>query len=117
MLLGGLLGEGVAVTVERLPEGATDAHGNPAPGEWAPEEVVGVLPQPGGTSDLDASRPEGVSVDMTFHFPKGYTASLKGCRIAYGGRTYRVIGDPQPHVADLTPGPWNRAVQTEAVDG
>lgn len=77
--------------------------------------VSGVLPQPGGSSDLEAARPDGVRVAMTFHWPKADRASLKGCRIEYGGREYRVIGDPQPYA--FAPGPFDRAVETEAVDG
>lgn len=112
-----MLIHGVAVTVERPGTPTTDSHGDPVAGEWSTVTVENVLPQPGGTADLDESRPEGVRVDMTFHFPKAYTASLKGCRIAHNGGRYRVIGDPQPYLADATPGAWNRAVETEAVNG
>lgn len=112
-----MLLSGVEVAVERPGEPSTDAHGNQVPGAASTETIENVLTQPGSTADLDSSRPEGVSVDMTFHFPKGYTGSLKGCRIVYGGRAYRVIGDPQPYLDALTPGEWNRPVETEAVDG
>ncbi len=108
---------GCEVEVLRRSAGALDAHGNAAPGEWAAETVQNVLPQPGGTSDLDAARPNGAAVAMTFHFPKSYAGSLKGCRIAYGGREYRVIGDPRPYLAADTPGEWDRAVECEACDG
>lgn len=112
-----MLLSGVTVTVLRRERSGTDAHGNPAYGEWTGTEVGNVLPQPGGTSDLDASRPEGAKVDMTFHFPKAYAEPLKGCRLSYAGRTYRVIGDPQPYLDGLTPGEWDRPVETEAVHG
>lgn len=79
--------------------------------------VSNVIPQPGATENLDETRPEGVTADMTFHFPKTYTESLKGARIRYREREYSVIGDPQPYLDANTPGDWNRAVETEVCDG
>lgn len=104
------------VEVVRRTESGADRFGAPTY-ETETEQVSGVLPQPGGTSDVGAERPEGVRVDMTFHFPKGYGKSLKGCEVVYGGRSYRVVGDPQPYVEENTPGPWDLTVETEAVDG
>lgn len=108
---------GCAVEVLRRSTGAVDAHGNEVPGEWVSEPVANVLPQPGATSDLEASRPNGVTVSMTFHFPKTYTASLRGCMIMYGGREYTVIGDPQPYLDENCPGEWNRPVECGVCDG
>lgn len=108
---------GCAVEVLRRSPDTVDAHGNEVPGEWVPEPVANVLPQPGGTADLEASRQNGVTVSMTFHFPKTYTASLRDCLIRYGGRDYPVIGDPQPYLDANCPGEWNRAVECEASDG
>ena len=107
---------GVDVTVTRRVETGADRYNAPVYGEEA-ETVANVLPQPGATSDLDASRPEGARVAMTFHFPKSYAKSLKGCTVTYGGRDYRVIGDPQPYLDANTPGEWDRAAECEAVDG
>lgn len=106
----------VTVRVVRRVRSGTDAYGGPL---WRDEEeeVPGVLVTPGSTSDLEASRPEGSTVTMTFHFPKGYGRALKGCSIEYGGGTYRVVGDPRPYIAEGTPGPWGLVVGTEAVDG
>ena len=80
-------------------------------------DVDGVLVSPGATSDLDASRPEGVRVVYTIHFPRGYGKTLKGCLVQYLGDTYRIIGDPQPYMGDGTPGPWDMAAEVERVDG
>ena len=88
-----------------------------APLEPATDEVPGVLPQPGGTSDLSEDRPEGVEVAMTFHWPKSDRRSLRRCLVRYGGRTYRVVGDPQPYVDANCPGRFYRAVACEAADG
>lgn len=108
---------GEAATVLRRSAASTDSHGNAVYGAWEGEDVQNVLAQPGATSDLDSSRPEGARIAMTFHFPKAYTASLKGCKVSYGGREYAVVGDPQPYTGANTPGPWDRAAECEACDG
>lgn len=108
---------GVEVTLSIPGAPARDAHGNMVGGDPREVAVGNVVPQPGRCADLDATRPEGARVAMTFHFPKTYAGSLKGCTVAYGGREYRVIGDPQPFPPHLCPGDHDRAVETEAVDG
>lgn len=106
------------VTVLRPnPTGAADPFGAPVEGESVEEAVDGVLVTPGATADLDPSRPEGVRVAYTVHFPKGYDKSLRGCSVVIGGKVYRVIGDPKPYMADGTPGPWDMAAEVEVVDG
>ena len=97
--------------------GATDPFGAPVGGAPVEEAVDGVLITPGATADLDPSRPDGVRVAYTVHFPKGYGKSLRGCSVLIGGEAYRVIGDPKPYMADGTPGPWAMAAEVEAVDG
>ena len=79
--------------------------------------MSGVLLAPGATADLDASRPEGVRVAYTVHFPKGYGKSLRGCSVVIENHKYRVIGDPKPYMGDGVPGPWDMAAEVEAVDG
>lgn len=107
----------VTVAVLRPGESSVDAHGNVVRTSDLREQVGGVLARPGGTSSLEASRPEGAKVDMTFDFPKGYALPVKGCRIEHAGRTYRVVGNPQPHAAANCPGPFGLTVECEAVDG
>lgn len=102
------------VTVERPFAAGHDAHGC-AVTEYGSEQVRGVLAQPNGTSDLDAERPDGVKASFVFHFPKSYEASLKGCRVLYRGRRWRVVGDPQKLPA--APGPFDRSAAAEACDG
>lgn len=109
--------KGVSVEVLRPSAPAVDAHGNEVCGGTVVETVADVLPQPGGTADLAASRPDGVTVAMTFHFPKAYAEPLRGCSVRYGAREYAVIGDPQPYLDGNCPGAWNRAVECEACDG
>lgn len=108
------------VTVIRPGETTRDRFGNDVPGADVLEVVGDVLVTPGPCSDMDASRPEGVVVALTLHFPKGYDSSLRGCSVRLGGPwggTYRVIGDPQPYMDANTPTRWNRPVEVEAADG
>lgn len=111
---------GTTVTVLRPSVVGTDRLGNPVPGEPGAEQVGNVLVAPGPTADMEASRPEGVTVAYTLHFPKAYAGSLRGCYVRlpqpWSG-TYRVVGDPRPYMDENTPGSWDRPVEVEAADG
>ena len=114
---------GETVFLLRPVEGEPDAMGEPSL-TWARESVENVLPDPGSSGmasgssrDLDASRPDGVLTSMTFHFPKSYEAGLRGCKVEWRGRVFRVVGDPVPYAEGNAPGRWNRAVGCEACDG
>ena len=112
--------KGTTVTVMRPSSTVRDRFGNDVPGEPVPETVPAVVVAPGGTADMEAARPDGVTVAYTLHFPKTYTASLEGCSVAlpapWGGE-YLVIGDPRPYMDENTPGRWNRPVEVEAAHG
>lgn len=108
---------GTTVTVLRPTTGGADALGSPVPGEPGREEVSGVLPQPGATSDLDASRPEGTEATVTFHWPRGYGRSLRRCLVEWAGETWRVVGDPRPYLGADVPGPWDMEVEAVLVHG
>ena len=113
----GLL-QGEQVVVERVVSPGVDAFGDPLPGQWVPEMVYDVLVAPGGRTDLDASRPEGVEVKWTLHFPKGYPATLRGARVVVRGlEPAFVVGDPQHYTAENTPGAWSMPVELTAVRG
>ena len=108
---------GIEVTVLR-PTRTTDRLGNEVDGEPEREQVENVLVAPGPTADMEASRPDGVTVALTLHFPKTYTASLEGCSVelsAPWAGTYRVIGNPMPYMR--SPGQWNRPVEVEMAHG
>lgn len=111
---------GVSVTVSRPGKAVRDRFGNDVPGTPVTETVAGVVIAPGATDDMEASRPEGVTVAYTLHFPKTYTASLEGCSVtlpAPWAGDYRVVGDPRPYMDANTPGEWNRPVEVEEAHG
>lgn len=97
-----------------------DRFGNYVPGTPTTETVDDVLVSPGATSDLEASRPEGVQVAYTLHFPKSYTGNLEGCTVTlpepWAG-DYRVIGDPRAYIDDNTPTRWHMPVEVERAHG
>lgn len=93
-----------------------DDLGEPTLAEPTHDEVRCVV-CPGATSDMDATRPEGVTVAYTLHFPKTYAGSLRGCSVEVRGETYDVVGDPQRTTGAATPGPWNLAVEVTRADG
>lgn len=112
---------GATVTVSRPGTVvANDRLGNPVRGETTTQAVSDVLIQPGATDDMEASRPDGVTVAFTLHFPKTFVGSLEGCEVTlpspWGG-TYRVIGNPQPFMSSNCPTRWNRTVEVEEAHG
>ena len=112
--------KGVTVTVSTPNEAGTDRYGEPIYGTPTQATVDNVLVDPVGTSDLEAARVEGDRVDLTLHFPKTWTASLRGCTVtlpAPWAGTYRVVGDPKPYMDANTPTPWHMPVGVVAVDG
>lgn len=111
---------GVSVTVVRPTYSGTDRFGNPVHGLATSEQVDNVLVSPGGTDDLEAARPQGVTVDYTLHFPKGYSTSLEGCSVTLPlpwECTCRVIGDPRPYIDANTPTAWHLPVEVEVAHG
>lgn len=104
-----------AVTVVR-PTVTRDDLGEIAEGEPVREDVHCVV-CPGATSDMDATRPEGVTVSYTLHFPKTYTGDLRGCSVEVRGERYDVVGDPQRTTGAATPGPFDMAAEVTRADG
>lgn len=106
---------GEAVTVIR-PVVERDGLGEPTYGEPARTDLMAVV-TPGATADLDADRPEGVSVAFTVHLPKTYRDPVRGCEVELRGERFRVVGDPKPYTPASTPGPWNYPVEVTRADG
>lgn len=109
-----LRGEVVAVL---RPNVAYDDLGEPVSGEPMRTEVADVLVTPGATSDMDATRPNGVTVSYTLGFPKSFQEPLRGCTVEVRGRPYEVVGDPQPLTPGNVPGPYNYTVEVTRSDG
>lgn len=111
--------QGASVIVHAPTAATVDRFGN-VESTWTSYTVDDVLIAPGATADLEASRPEGVQVAYSLHFPKTFSESLEGCKIElpapYGG-VYRVIGKPSPYMGANTPTRWNTPVEVERADG
>lgn len=108
---------GESITLKRRYAGAVDEFGNERVEYRQAFSVNNVLVAPSSSQDLGPERPDGDATVMTFHFPKTYIGSLKGCLIGWKGAWWEVIGDPQPYARDSTPGVWNRPVQARLVKG
>lgn len=108
--------QGEAVTVIRRTCGR-DELGEPTEPVEEREEVANVVVYPGSTSDLDASRPEGVKVAFTLCFPKTYGGELRGCSVLVRGTEYDVVGNPKRYTAANTPGDWNLTAEVGRTDG
>lgn len=112
---------GTTASVMLRDRSARDSFGNDVEA-YLPPVDVDVCVQPGTCADLDDTRPEGVRVALTVHFPKTWAGSLRGAKVALGGRwegEYRVVGDPKPYDERNCPQgvPWNMPVEVEAADG
>lgn len=109
---------GETVEVWAYVDAGRDALNNPVR-SWQVEAVVGnVLVAPADTSDVVSSvRPDGTEVVLQLHFPKGYSASLRGRRVKVRGVFYQVVGNPVAYMEDMTPGPWCMPVQAATVEG
>ena len=117
---------GVSITVLRPTCGGRDRFGDAAEGVPKPETVDDVLIAPGGeagsTEDLEAARTDGDSLSLQVHFPKGYTAELRGCELMLPEpwarfNPYRVVGQPMPYIDANTPTRWNRPVKAVSARG
>lgn len=111
--------KGTEVTVIRPSATGYDRLNNPVV-EFTEESVSNVLVSPGSTDDMAASRPEGVTVAYTLHFPKSYTNDLEGCKVTLPSPwtgTYEVVGKPGRYMQENTPTPWNMPVEVAAAHG
>lgn len=85
---------------------------------YAQSTVDDVLVDPSKGADvLSNTRLDGTRAYLTLHFPKTFTAPLRGCKVVVRGKEYRVIGDPAPYTDANTPTRWHMPVDVEVVDG
>lgn len=110
---------GERVRVERPVDTGETTPGGNAVVEWVGEDVDDVLVAPGPRNDLvESTRPDGVRIAWTLHFPKGYPATLRGARISVRGQDpCRVVGDPQHYTEANTPGRWSMPVELAGREG
>lgn len=108
--------EGQTVVVELASATATDPFGNPVK-TFETLEVENVLAQPVSTDDLGPERPNGITIDVRFFFPKTFDRDLTGARITWGGHTFNVLGTPLQLPPDLTPGIWGLKAEGAKTDG
>lgn len=93
-----------------------DEIGEPTYGEPVRTEVPGCFVQPGSTSDMDATRPDGVTVAATVYMrDPGF--NLRGCELEVRGRLYEVVGDPFQSTPGNVPGGRNLQVEVTWADG
>ena len=87
---------------------------------WTDEPLENVLFGRPTTEQMDeAMRLYSVEISYTLGIPKTYQDSLRGCMVyrPRDGKTYRVLGDPQPIPIENCPTPWNREASAVIVDG
>lgn len=111
---------GIVARVSLRERTARDGFGNAVESYSEPIDVPNVLVQPGACADLDSTRPEGVRVSLTLHFPRGFAERLRGAKVALPAPwkgEYSVVGDPMPYAESLCPGPWSMPVEVVACDG
>lgn len=113
---------GLNVTVEPRVRNARDGFGNDVEAYGVPGTVANVVVQPGACEDFDETRPEGVRVAYTLHFPKTFTGDLRGARVTLPepyawGNPYHVVGVPSPYMDANCPTDWHMPAEVEAVDG
>lgn len=111
--LGLIAGETVTIV---SPSVELDDLGEPTYGEPVRTTLKGCIVQPGSTADLDATRPNGVTVAFTVYMTDP-GLSLRGCSIELRGETYEVVGDPKPSTAANVPGGRNLQVEVTRADG
>lgn len=113
---------GRTVTVLTPTSSTTDRFGEPVPGTPTEQIVDNVLIVPGSSRNLDATRPDGVTVAFTLHFPKTYSGDLRGCSVVLDGEyagEYQVVGMAYSYQKENCPPglPWYMEVEVGVVYG
>lgn len=101
---------GETVQVELIERGGRDAFGNDIEAYAAPVSVENVLVGRGNAYDeAEQGRPDAIRTDISFCFPREWSADLREAVITRKGKRYVVVGDPVEYTdANLPPGiAWN----------
>lgn len=110
-------GETVYVSLLTVAGDARDRMGNPTRSYAEPAAVANVVVVPATEDELDATRPDGIRVTYTLHFPRGYAQDLRGAKVTVRGDEFRVVGDPKPYTEANVRGPWTMPVRVGRHDG
>lgn len=108
---------GETVYVSLLTSGPEDRLGNQTDVHSAPKRVENVVVVPSTDDEVDATRPDGIRVIYTLHFPRGYGQNLRGAIVTVRGEDLRVAGDPKPYTEANVRGPWTMPVMVGRHDG
>ena len=102
-------------TVLSPAKGAPDAFNAPAV-TWTEAWEGRVVVAPTTGEDLTATnRPLGTRSRLTLHFPATMTAPLRGCRVSLRGKTWRVVGAPEPYTRGVRG--YRMPVEVEVIEG
>lgn len=108
---------GETVYVSLLERGEDDRLGNPSRSYSEASAVGNVVVVPSTSDDSSYLRPDGIRVTYTLHFPRGYSADLRGAKVTVRGNEYRVVGEPAPYTESNVRGPWTMPVEVGRFDG
>lgn len=108
---------GETVSVSLVTGSTTGRLGGSVPTYGKPADVANVLVVPSTGDESDYLRPEGVRVDYTLHFPRGYDSDLRGAIVTVRGETFRVVGEPHSYTEANVMGPWTMPVSVVRHDG
>lgn len=110
---------GETITLTTRSRNGVDEGNNPVWQNDNPEQVGNVLIAPGDQSNAAGSiRPDGIQIAYTLYFPRSWRyRSLRGASIRIDQSDYRVVGDPRPYRAGISPTRWNLTVQVQGGDG
>lgn len=110
---------GETVSVRLRDWGAKDAFGNLAKQYLQPVQVDDVLVGRGSVRDRsDDDRPYAVVTDVSFCFPRGYDADLRGALVTCRGETFELVDAYELTEANIPPGiRWNLRGEGVRVDG
>lgn len=108
---------GETVTVSLLELGDDDRLGIKAHTHAEPVAVPNVVVVPSTMDDAAYQRPDGVRIVYTLHFPRGYSADLRGALVTVRGDVCKVVGEPRSYTESNVRGPWTMPVQVAMSDG
>lgn len=106
---------GITVTLYERTSSSVDDFNRPIYTETA-KTVDNVLVAPLSDEEiLDTLNLTGRRATYQLGIPKGDTHNWEGCRVAFFGETWRVIGHPTEGIEALIPLGWNKKVKVESI--